>query len=304
MADLASEGNTAARLLLSQIDLLPSNGSEFLDSLSKKDRRLLFRSNEGAFGKSWLSIEGKSDPLAQALLDWRYIDKRMNSIPILLEKGETQIAIKAIILQAQQGDGSLMKLGELIDIPRSARHYFWLEALSVLLFSPDKATEREKAYVNEATEALKQGDLSAVIWYSSAKRDEEFLEDEKRAKEISYLLRGREFWPDYSFDPMNLNDFESVLMDVVWYETISQPCARICPKDPMQCTRAAYGALGGHDGAIRQGSPLQTLIPEKTYIESQRAEVQLARSLRQPTVDVYQHKIRNISVCLADHVAN
>ena len=308
MADLARDGNKASRLLLSQIELLPSTGSEFLDGLSKKDRRLLFRSDEGAFGKSWLNIEGRHDPFAQALLDWRYIDRRAGAIPVLLEYGEAQLASKAIMGLAQQGDGSLLRLANDIEIPASVSHHVWLEAVSIIWFSPERATGFENEYIDAANKALSADNPSTMIWYSYVKQIaqqiDDATEDEKMAIGLGFLLRGQEFSSDHNINPRSFDEFKRLLLEEGFYESIRQPCARLCPKEVMQCTRAAFNALGGHDTVVTLGTPLQSIIPNDEYLRSRRSDIQLIQFLRNSPASLYIHKIRNLSSCLADHIEN
>ena len=105
LAGLAASGNGAARLLLGQIDKMPSLQGPFLSRLPRAERIVLLRQPGGMSGRSWLNALAGT-PLADALLALRHPRSRPALIDDFEALGEGRAAREALIaLTAREHPG-------------------------------------------------------------------------------------------------------------------------------------------------------------------------------------------------------
>lgn len=56
-------------------------------------------------------------------------------------------------------------------------------------------------------------------------------------------------------------------------------CAEACPETKVACLVAGYGALGGYEGLLHLGSPLEAVVSSSTFASSPRAREVLLRRI-------------------------
>ena len=110
LSALATEGNVAARLLLSRIETTNRGPSEFIKGLNRKDRLDLFRpdTGKGIFRPSWIRIESEAgNPFATVLLDGASLSIEIPAVQRLYEIGEveaTEQLVKQVAANASQAE--------------------------------------------------------------------------------------------------------------------------------------------------------------------------------------------------------
>jgi hypothetical protein len=131
MAALAADGNIAARLLLSRIEVTDQGPSDFIIGLSRKQRVELFRSNAGSglFRPTWMKSEkAAGNQFAALLLESTNTVVDIDTIRGLYEVGEPEAAYD--LIREVAGSGSPQQKQELIDfLPQNSELMPFLRAL-------------------------------------------------------------------------------------------------------------------------------------------------------------------------------
>lgn len=111
LSKLATEGNTAARYLLGQIERTTHFGSEtqFARTLDREQRIALFRSPGGLFGTSWIEIlKDDKEELATILISLKDPRYEKEQLATLIRMGEDHIAMRELIREISLADIALL----------------------------------------------------------------------------------------------------------------------------------------------------------------------------------------------------
>ena len=293
-ADLADKGNTAARLLLSRIEVTDQGASDYLVSLSRKERIELFRSNsgKGLFRPTWLKTEMKvGNQFAKALLDSTQTVVDLDAIRKLYELGEPEAAYD--LIREVAGNGSKEQKQELINfLPENAELLPYLYSLKDPKpgFTTGHAALHQILGVDELTgpEFDTRAAANFVEYgYQTGVQTSEF-------NQTNHYFDGIASWIEGT--PMT--------------SPIATLCRRHCGENTQSCVITTFGLVGGYYKAIKFDSPMQTLIDQSRFVTSNRAVGMVMRriSFARPAGAsekflISDGELREQSECLAEAVA-
>ncbi|MEO9864054.1 MAG: hypothetical protein ABJO29_16420 [Yoonia sp.] len=251
LAQLSSDGNRAAQVLLASIAARGSLHTHVTSDLTRQDRIALLRIAGGLSGKSWLTEAAKEDALAVALLQSSRIGEKAAGVGALFDLGEPQTAMLAAQAMLLNGEGQ-----DLID----------------------SLTEREARLPPEAG-LLVRWALSSIASGAGGNTG---------SARIAQTLTGNGLFSIVDFawvaiSPRKIIEdagFRDNVMDAVGdvpsWTPVTQFCNAHCPKTQRAC--AALGvSLTALAGPFPMRSPLMSVIPNEMYWDSPRAEGDLAR---------------------------
>ncbi|GAB4263445.1 MAG: hypothetical protein Kow0013_09830 [Pararhodobacter sp.] len=109
LAELAQDGNAAARLLLGLIDKTPALQGAYLEHLDRGTRIALMRAPGGLSGVSWLTLID-ANPLTDALRAVWSVDSGLETVATLEALGETRASREALTILAAREDPGLAAL--------------------------------------------------------------------------------------------------------------------------------------------------------------------------------------------------
>jgi uncharacterized protein YfiM (DUF2279 family) len=270
-AALASAGNKAARLLLARIEATDQAASDFVNSLSRKQRMELFRSDSGAglFRPSWLKTEKLAgNKVAAVLLESSNTSVNVPAIRELYQIGEQQAAYD--LIREVAGVGSPQDREELASLLAPGAELMpYLRALNnpVSGFTPGHAALQ--TIIGGAKAAQ-----SGIIFPGP--------EDDTTAA-VDFVEFGYQNGVEASrFDA--LNSYYAELAK--WIDTaaatapIATLCRRVCTGEAVKsCVVTAFGLAGGYYKVIKFDSPLEALIEQSRYVTSDRAVGMLLRRI-------------------------
>ncbi|MEM1299077.1 MAG: hypothetical protein AAGH68_07325 [Pseudomonadota bacterium] len=310
---LARDGNTAAQILLARIEYAHVLYGPWVAARTSRDRRELFREQSGGFGRSWLFAASENSRLAAALNDSRNSEPKPDTLPMLVELGEVREAynLSLTLIAAGRAAEVLEHLDDKTNEPLLIRAA-WIAALETETSPknplPQLASDPRLGPIGD-------GDLSLLDqWVFS-------LVSGTQLKEASKRLKPSEMAPT--------NDWIDTLDDRVWtlfglpseggkvpaddfaMEVARAPesaplaalCQRRCAGSFLICFRMGLRASGGLYRIKHLGSPVETLIPNKIYRNSQRARTDaLDLMLRLPLLDKLSPELtpQSFDQCLAD----
>ena len=259
LAELALDGNTAARLFLARIERTERVPSSYLFNLGQQQQHALFRSpqRKGIFQLTWLQVEENlGNPLAKALSrsGLSYVD--LEAIKTLRSYGEIQATDHLIRSASFHGD----------DEVRSKL----LEGLTyenLLPFVRSQTRPIEK--YSSGLEALKQiigGDIPVPADNISQQDNEAIL----------FLALGSPFGKLDKANPWRAG-IEQWLQNNEAVKPIHDICSQQCPHEVNSCAVNMLGLTGGYYEAIRLKTPLESVVTQSTYLNSARAQQQAVR---------------------------
>ncbi|MEM7270302.1 MAG: hypothetical protein AAF401_13770 [Pseudomonadota bacterium] len=277
LAGLANAGDVDAQMLISQIERETPSGGEtpFVLAMDRKARKDVFRAPGGLSGTPWVKVKaGEGDAVAAALLDAKLPDAGMETAHILFQAGEREAAKRlaweivergrfdAVLsmeankpllgalpylawLQGWFGGGVMQQQTWVPKSPVDGRGSgLMFVALVAPMLAPQFAPQPE---IERVVRALR-GQASDLVNAGEADSAATLLEDTAKAD------------PNLSF--------------------AGRMCERLCPGEVGRCMISTMALLGGYDRLMFQDSPLERLIPQKTYLASKRAENVLERRVR------------------------
>lgn len=254
-ATLAADGNIAARLLLSRIEVTDQGPSDFVNGLSRKERVELFRSNSGSglFRPTWLKSEkAGGNQFAAMLLESTNTVVDIDTIRELYGAGEPEAAYD--LIRETAGNGSAQQKQELADfLPQNSELMPFLRALQnpAAGFTPGHVALKMSIDGNEFSGP--ESDTSAAAYFV----------------EYGYQtgVQSTEFdQSNYYYDHL-ASSIESAPVTA----PIATLCNRYCAADTHACGITVFGVVGGYYKAIKFDSPMQTLIEQSRYVTSDRA---------------------------------
>jgi hypothetical protein len=293
-AALAAEGNIAARLLLSRIEVTDQGPSDFVYGLSRKERVELFRSNAGSglFRPTWLKSEkAEGNQFAAMLLESTNTVVDIDTIRDLYDVGEPEAAYD--LIREAAGSGSVQQKQELADfLPQDSELMPYLRALQDPLagFTPGHMALKMSIDGNEFDGP--QADTSAAAYFV----------------EYGYQTGVQAT----NFDQTNFyyDHLASSIESAPVTAPIAALCSRFCGAETRDCAVTVFGVVGGYYKAIRFDSPIEALIEQSRYVTSERAigmvlrRVSFARSAGAgKKLLISDNELQAKSTCLAEAVA-
>ena len=291
LADLAGEGHSLARILLSQIEVKDRGPSPFRAALKPAEARALFRRDAGygGFSQTWLSVASKAgDPLAQTLIATRLPRPVPGLIANLRRMGEVQATGDPIRAVALYGTASEKKV--------LAESDAMLDELRPYLIH-HSGTQRERG---EGIEALRH-----IAPFAAEMIDD----DDTATREMGALLE-----LGFGSDNVDLNNpWRGLVEDWVLTAPATRPLADLCrdrcAKDVTGCGFALLALSGGYYEVIRLDTPLESVITQERFLASPRARLMSLRRAalaKQPDRRGWlasYDALAEISTCTADLIA-
>lgn len=158
-AELAAEGNQAARILLSLIDRMPHLHAEWMTGLTRAERRSLMRAPDG---RSWMKLAAETEELARLWLALWRADTDPSVALAFADRGEMRAARLTLLAHAARERQGFRRLVKDDRFPPELRFLAWAE-------------EPEAPEVATALAGLHPGDPQAA-------RFGLFVDDETRAE--------------------------------------------------------------------------------------------------------------------------
>ncbi len=257
LSKLAKSGDTDARLLLAQIEVTDKGPSPFRLALSKQQARDLFRQVDqtSPFATSWLMIEAQGgDPLAQALLQARSAEPNPNVIDQLATLGEHQ---------ATDHPSRIVSL------------YGTAQDRHDLSQNPNLLAELTPYVAYLSGEPEPRGDGLAALRRIAG--DAQIDANDPDTLGMSGLLA-----LGFGFgDTSPTNRWHEAVQDWVMTATETRPIANLCTthcgSQASACGMTMMALAGGYYEVIRVDSPLEKLIPQDAFLNSQRAQLMTLR---------------------------
>ncbi|MEM7188272.1 MAG: hypothetical protein AAF439_01555 [Pseudomonadota bacterium] len=289
LAELASAGDTDARLLLGRIETQDRGFTPFRRVLSPEASRRLFRYDNGtAFGQTWLVVEAASgNELAKALLASKGPAPNPAVINKLNQLGEREATDHPTRILALYGDsGAKRTLRDSADVLTDLIPY-----LDYLSGEPEP-----------------RGDGLAALRHLFPDRAAEVSAQDSGSLEMASLLAlGLGFGGDDAANKWRA-DVEAWLQTAPSTRPIHALCQQTCGADVGPCGFAMLALSGGYFEAIRLDSPLEAVIPQQTFLDSARARqmllnrVTLARAEDDSGWLSDLPELPKISQCVADAI--
>ena len=300
LSALADDGNRAARLLLSRIEFTDRSPQAHLLNNSRAKNHALFRHRvkDSPFPRSWITIEAnRGNPLAQSLRLASEPGIDIDAIRHLYAIGEKEAAEHKIRKIAVDGSQQQHKqLAEFLGSDDSLAPY-----LRGFQFSREGMTTAKTAMQTILADI---GNLNAI--------EIELAEDTDTRRAIAFVDIGYQAGRSAVDYDSSGRHFEP-LAEWIKQDETANPLLRICQRHCRQaqqsaCLVTAFGLIGGYYELHRFDSPLETLIPQQTFLSSARAEGMMLRRIgsarSEATVPVFDRQaLAERSQCLAQAVS-
>lgn len=259
LAEHASAGNPAARILLAQLEVKDRGHSPYRASLKPADARAIFRQDAGygGFSKSWLAIEaGNGNALAKALLDTRHPRPDSTLITRLRAMGEV----------------------EATDYPIRVVGLYGTPAQKQVLLSSDAMLEELRPYLVYLNgEQTWRGEGVAALRHIAPFAADLMNAKDEDTVEIGGLLAlgflGGGTSPDNKWRGL----VENWVLTAPQTRPIAELCRTECPGEVTGCGFAMLALTGGYYEVIRLDTPLETLISQDRFLDSPRARLMTLR---------------------------
>ena len=262
LSSLASQGNVAARLLLSRIETTDRAASDYVKSLSRQARLNLFRpSGTGVFRPSWLKIESDAgNPTAAALLEATALGINLAGIQRLYRIGEieaTEHLVRKVAVDGSQAErqelaGFLPPESELAPYLRAFRH--GQEGMTTGQTALQHIVATNDGIEPESIQLGDDPDTQIAV---------EFVD-------LGYQAGSQT--SGYGENNKHFGAITKWIMTAPEANAIAYLCRRICTDQATPaCANIAFGLIGGYYEVIRFDSPLEIIIPQLRFLVSERA---------------------------------
>ncbi len=298
---LSSKGNIAARLLLSRIEITDRASGDFVKQMSRSERLDLYRSNlgNGVFRSSWIKVEAdRGNPIAQVLLDGTSLGINIAAIKQLYEIGEFEATEHLVRKVAVDGSQSERKeLAQLLISKSELTPYLRGFRFTSLGMTTGRAALQYIIGMNEGIDPVSV--------------DLDYGPDTRMA--MKYVDFGYQAGAQTIGNWKKRKHFDAIAK---WTMTASQAmavanlCRRDCSDQQISaCAITGFGLVGGYYEMIRFDSPLETIIPQNRYLNSERAIGmalrRIAAARTEAGVKVFSDiELSEKSQCLAEAVTN
>lgn len=270
LAELAAKGDTDAQVLLGRIATRPH--SEYVQNLTRAERKALLRAPGGLSGKSWLDVAAANgDARAKAFANARGPRAKAADVLALLDIGEDEAAA-ALALRGLHFDSTenVRKLLEDASWEEDARY------IPLMLLATRRELQLQE--IREAVDRLSNAD-SPKHRFLVYLLDHGFFDiDQRDFTKVIHRLAG-----DFLLVP---SPDDGSVAEFLGQDT-SRPtrrayafCEEACPDSVRSCVGDVFPLVGGYDALWSFGSPVQSLIPNDRYEASARALVDISRHAR------------------------
>jgi hypothetical protein len=294
IATLAADGNIAARLFLSRIEVTDQGPSDFVNGLSRKQRVELFRSSsgKGIFRPTWMKSEKEAgNQVASILLDSTNTIVSIDAIRKLYEIGETEAAYD--LIREAAGNGSQEQKQELSSfLPEDSELMPYLRALQ----NPQAAISAGHTALQLAIDGGNlqgpEADTGIAAYF------------------VEYGYQTGVQNSDFNQSNYYYDDLASWIAVAPVTAPIATLCRRVCGEEIRDCAITTFGLVGGYYKAIKFDSPMQSLIEQSRFVTSDRAVGMVLRriSFARPAsasnkLLISDSQLEAKSACLAGAVA-
>lgn len=270
LARLANGGNRAARLLLGRIEATERGASDFVWSLSHQDRMAIFRpaGARSSFTPGWLRAQAQTgDELAAALDASLSLGINLSLLRKLKGFGEEQAT-----------EHLVRKIG--VDGTKRER----LEALELIGQDGENAP-----FIKGFLEDTLKSTTGRFALARMTGKVELPLDPETRWAAI-YVDIGFQMGTQMVSFPATNRYYDRVAKWVMSAPE-AQPLRTICdnrcePAGKAACAVTAFGLVGGYYEVIRYDSPVESIIPQATFLGSPRATNMALRQMASATDEV------------------
>ncbi|MCP4433611.1 MAG: hypothetical protein GY806_21745 [Gammaproteobacteria bacterium] len=298
---LSNQGNTAARLLLSRIEITDRASGDFVIQMSRSERLDLFRSNlrYGVFRSSWIKVEAdRGNPIAQVLLDGTSLGINIAAIKQLYEIGEfeaTEHLVRKVVVDGSQSERQ--ELARLLISKSELTPYLRGFRFTSLGMTTGRAALLHIIGMNEGIDPV-----SVDLGYGPDTRMAMQFVDfgyQAGAQTIGYWDKSKHF-----------DAIAKWTMTAPQALAVANLCRRNCSEQQISgCAITGFGLVGGYYEMIRFDSPLETVIPQSRFLNSERAIGmalrRIAAARTEAGVKVFSDiELSEKSQCLAEAVNN
>lgn len=296
----ANAGNTDAQLLLGQIDrdTVPGGFSDFLDGLSKKERRTLLRSPGQEASVNWLLT--LSDPalekLGAGIFNYKLGRKPISNALVLQSTGE--FAAADYVLWTTINDGRFDLVNSMPSENHGLSNSAFLKWLGTYLGGENKAMTMNR-FVND-TDPSKIMGLLAVKRLERLLSLKQYFSDDMN--EFVTVITGKGSNLPENVDLVSLNANLSKIAEVDTQLDIVQRFCTKCSDGEIDydCMVQAMEIVGGYKTLLAVRTPVENVIPVQDFITSERP-VAIFSQLVKSRSRFYPRPIR--SSCIAKHLA-
>lgn len=267
LSKLATEGNTAARYLLGQIERTTHFGSEtqFARTLDREQRIALFRSPGGLFGTSWIEIlKDDKEELATILISLKDPRYEKEQLATLIRMGEDHIAMRELIREISFGRyRTIIKLDHQLPLRNGNRAYLWYSKL----FGTKMSKTESKAMLREFSDDFAQSGVDSALM---TRLTFEYLtpkSDKLKRMELygDFLNYPGSVYRNRKITSSDVTGFQKWLKSKApSTENLTLPyifCRKECPYNVRQCMMGVLAMAGGYEELRTFQSPLENLIP-------------------------------------------
>ncbi len=295
---LSKKGNIAARLMLSRIETTDRASGDFVRQMSRPERADLFRSNLGSnvFRSSWIKVEAdQGNSIARALLDGTSPGINIAAVKRLYEIGEfeaTEHLVRKIAVDGSQSERQ--ELAELLIPGSELTPYLRGFRFTRLGMTTGRAGLQFITGMNEGINpvSVRLGngpDTGAAMKFVD-------FGYQAGAQTIGYWGESKPF-----------NSIAKWTMTAPQGMAVANLCRRHCSDQQTACAITGFGLVGGYYEMIRFDSPLETIIPQSRFLNSERvigmALRRIASARTEAGVKVFSDiELSKKSQCLAQAV--
>ncbi len=282
LAQLASDGNGDAQLLLGRIADRPGAYSPYMASLDRKKRNALLKAPGGLSGKSWLGVIAGENDIASAHVKAKDVKNGTPGIAELILLGEIGPSVEYMSRQINQGNNQdILQLSRIGSSTNGAQFFEWLAAFNAAILGEPVASPTARNTIEEFDAELARYDLRALTVLSMF---DDYLS--AVAKRRFAVARGvaDELRTGFNFDLINdptktlsLTAAAVVLMNSEHTKPLVSLCKQECPASVAACVTTLFGAVGGYLGLLSLQTPVEKYIPSQRYFESRRHQADLLR---------------------------
>ena len=299
LATLARGGNVAARLLLARIEVTDIAMGDYVAGLARTERHDLFRpkAGKGRFRQTWVRTESDvGNPFAAALQASQGTAIDIEGIERLLELGEAEAAYHLIRKVAV--DGSHAERERLLGIlAPNAENRPYLRAFH----DTTEGTTTGRTALQHMLAELEGGAVESVTLDMDA-------ETEAAGLFVDFGYQAGDAPLDYEPDNAYAQRIVRWVMSAPAASALANLCRRACPEAEIPaCANVSFGLIGGYYEVIRFDSPLEVVIDQSRFLDSDRAVGMALRRIvfarTEADVPVFSdQELRTRSACLADAV--
>lgn len=276
LSEQAQQGNAAAQILLANIALRGNMHKHVTVDLPRKERIALLRKPKGLSGQSWLVEASESEPLAIALLQSKEMGQRGPAIAVLVELGEPLAALLVTEFLLVEG-----RADEVLDILQGLEGQLPEEAMPLLIWAKYQAANKSRnpyaGHHRTASEILADNRFRSAELAWTAPLPSELSQDEGLLASIMKLSDNIRSWT-----PMR--NF----------------CEENCAESVPACTTLGVSfLLAAGDLPLR--SPLENVVPNETYWNSERVEGDMMRLI--PDMRYWDTSAwKGVNACVVDAI--